>query len=101
LSVLFSFFSSFHFVIPKKKVRVDVPKELCFHFNEYRSINPNSTEHRGVKRVPPMVIHGFYKNVQEPSVGEEGFTSVVRLGLEHVELLGSEDDKQLMRSFVL
>jgi hypothetical protein len=44
---------------------VDVPKELCMHMNAFRGSNPRSVDPR---RVPDVVIHGFYKNVQKPTV---------------------------------
>merc|ERR1712232_108733 len=78
-------------------LRYDVPKELCFHLNAYRMLNTSSELHRAEK-VPSMIIHTFYKNVEEPQVAE-GFSKVYRLGLEHFELTGNVNTS-LMRSFI-
>lgn len=43
--------------IPIRAIRINMPKELCFHLNEYRALNVNSDENRGDQRVPKMVIH--------------------------------------------
>ncbi len=51
--------------VPIRAVYVDVPKELCMHMNAFRGSNPRSVDPR---RVPDVVIHGFYKNVEKPTV---------------------------------
>lgn len=80
-----------------RAVRIDVPKDVCFHLNRYRSLNPRSEEHRGTDRVPPVVIHSFFKNVEEPTAAE-GFDEVVRIGMQHFAFQGSSEDRQLMAS---
>jgi len=78
-------------------IRYDVPKELCFHLNAYRLLNTSSELHRAEK-VPAMIIHGFYKNVEEPKEAE-GFEKVYRVGLEHFKFT-DDVDTSLMRSFL-
>eukprot|EP00921_Rhytidocystis_pertsovi_P026617 GHVQ01042937.1.p1 GENE.GHVQ01042937.1~~GHVQ01042937.1.p1 ORF type:complete len:669 (+),score=113.12 GHVQ01042937.1:200-2206(+) len=58
-----------------RAIYIDVPKDLCFHLNAYRMLNPHNCQHRGQK-VPDMFIHGFYKNFVLPTI-EEGFVQVV------------------------
>lgn len=83
-----------------RAVRIDVPKELCFHLNEYRALNSASVEHRGSERVPDMVIHSFFKGVEEPTLAE-GFTEVHTVKTEHLSLDGiSETDRRLITSFL-
>eukprot|EP00403_Amphidinium_massartii_P025160 CAMPEP_0178396230 /NCGR_PEP_ID=MMETSP0689_2-20121128/13624_1 /TAXON_ID=160604 /ORGANISM="Amphidinium massartii, Strain CS-259" /LENGTH=542 /DNA_ID=CAMNT_0020016903 /DNA_START=39 /DNA_END=1667 /DNA_ORIENTATION=+ len=79
-------------------IHYDVPKELCFHLNAYRMLNTSSELHRPEK-VPSMVIHGFYKNVQAPKVSE-GFSSVYRVGLEHFAVAAKDANLDLLRSFI-
>jgi len=45
-----------------RAVYFDVPKDFCFHANDYRAIY--GTEKRD--KVPPMIIHAFYKNAVRP-----------------------------------
>merc|ERR1711982_70145 len=70
-------------------IRDDVPKELCFHLNAYRLLNTKSKLHRAEK-VPAMIIHSFFKNVEEPKEAE-GFEKVLRVGLEHFRLTEDVD----------
>ena len=90
--------------VPCRALRFDVPKEFSFHMNEYRALNSDSTEHRAKggkpERVPAMVIHGFYKNVKEPTVAE-GLAEVATFTLDHFKLEGSDADKDLICSFLL
>jgi len=79
-------------------VHIDVPKEMCFHLNSYRLLNPASKHHRD-ERVPDMVIHSFYKNVKLPTVSE-GFAQTYRLGLEHFKIHESDADPKLLRTFL-
>jgi len=78
-------------------IRFDVPKDLCFHLNTYRKLNAKDDLHRA-ETVPSMVIHAFYKNVEEPDK-KEGFAQVFRAGLEHF-CLRDDTDLSLMRSFL-
>lgn len=85
--------------VPCRAVHLDVPKALCFHLNACRVLNTQHALHRD-KRVPDVVIHTFYKHLQQPTTAE-GFAEVLTLGLEDFELLGSDRDKRLVTSFVL
>lgn len=49
-----------------RAVVVDASKPLCFHMNEFRSVDPNNLEDK--RKVPAMVIHSFFKLGQEPTV---------------------------------
>mmetsp|Transcript_8974 Transcript_8974/g.11896 ORF Transcript_8974/g.11896 Transcript_8974/m.11896 type:complete len:509 (-) Transcript_8974:211-1737(-) len=61
--------------VPVRCVRVNVPKDICFHLNTFRSVNPYAVDNR---KVPSMVIHGFFKNVEEPTTNE-GFCAVEKV----------------------
>jgi bifunctional polynucleotide phosphatase/kinase len=78
-----------------RAVRIDVPKEVCFHLNTYRALNTRSEEHRGTDRVPAVVIHSFFKNVEEPTTAE-GFDEVVGIGMQHFAFDGCSDDRRLI-----
>eukprot|EP00039_Didymoeca_costata_P009686 m.128967 g.128967 ORF g.128967 m.128967 type:complete len:495 (-) comp14569_c0_seq1:162-1646(-) len=86
--------------VPCRFVRIDVPKDFCFHLNEFRSLCSESKEHRGVDRVPSMVIHMFFKNVQEPTK-KEGFAGGVTVGIDHFELDNTNPNLPLLKSFLL
>lgn len=75
----------------------DVPKEFCFHMNKYRMLHKGSALHRPEK-VPSMVIHSFYKSVQEPKK-QEGFGEVYRIGLEHFDIDTKDANVALLRCF--
>jgi bifunctional polynucleotide phosphatase/kinase len=51
--------------VPIRAVYVDIPKELSMHMNVFRGCNPKSADPR---KVPDMIIHGFYKNAVKPTV---------------------------------
>lgn len=76
----------------------DVPKEACFHFNLYRLLNKKCGLHRPEK-VPEMIIHAFYKNVDKPTE-KEGFDKVYTVGLEHFAVDKDGVDLELLRSFL-
>lgn len=78
-------------------VLYDVPKELCFHLNAYRALNTASHLHRPEK-VPSMIIHSFYKNLERPQPAE-GLEEVYRVGLEHFAIAEGADTT-LLRSFL-
>jgi len=63
--------------VPCRCVWMKTTKEESFHMNALRGAigDVNSNDKRSV---PGVVIHSFYKNVQEPTVGE-GFEEVVEL----------------------
>eukprot|EP00386_Alphamonas_edax_P007208 GDKI01023932.1.p1 GENE.GDKI01023932.1~~GDKI01023932.1.p1 ORF type:complete len:409 (+),score=99.98 GDKI01023932.1:19-1245(+) len=85
--------------IPVRVVYIDVPKDLCFHMNAYRMLNPRVPEHRKQK-VPAMIIHSFYKNVEVPNTSE-GVSEVITLGLQDFQLsCETKEDEKLMRSFL-
>eukprot|EP00914_Ancora_sagittata_P026667 GHVO01052457.1.p1 GENE.GHVO01052457.1~~GHVO01052457.1.p1 ORF type:complete len:387 (-),score=58.90 GHVO01052457.1:492-1652(-) len=57
-----------------RAVYLDVPKEFCFFLNRYRTLCVDTIEYRD-KEVPPMVIHGFFKNIQRPTE-KEGLSTI-------------------------
>jgi len=87
-------------------VVVELPKDLCFHLNAYRALDEKSDQHRKDK-VPDMVIHSFYKNRKLPKGADapddfvaqedEGFDSVVTVGMEHFRPAGNVDTAMLRR----
>ncbi|KAF0694865.1 Aste57867_14265 [Aphanomyces stellatus] len=87
--------------IPIRAFYLDVPKPLVFHLNEFRmlqkQLHPDRSEAK--PNVPDMIIHGFFKNVEEPTTAE-GFTSVVKLPFIPASTL-PDDDKKLLTSFLL
>eukprot|EP00397_Hematodinium_sp_SG-2012_P036814 GEMP01039795.1.p1 GENE.GEMP01039795.1~~GEMP01039795.1.p1 ORF type:complete len:390 (+),score=94.85 GEMP01039795.1:78-1247(+) len=57
---------------------VDVPKDYCFHANAYRSfITPTD-------KVPSMIIHSFYKNLQKPT--DKECDAIFQYSLEHLKV---------------
>jgi len=84
--------------VASRAVLLDVPKELCFHLNRYRSINTRSPEHRA-ESVPALVIHSYFKSV-EPPTKEEGFADVLKISLDDFCFRGSSEDLALVRSFL-
>jgi len=71
--------------VPIRCIWLDIPKDLSFHLNTFRSIQkPSSSEdktdddERG-RKVSSAVIHTFYKNYQEPKE-REGFDRVTKIG---------------------
>eukprot|EP00922_Rhytidocystis_sp_ex-Travisia-forbesii_P052362 GHVS01077675.1.p1 GENE.GHVS01077675.1~~GHVS01077675.1.p1 ORF type:complete len:366 (+),score=70.51 GHVS01077675.1:286-1383(+) len=84
-----------------RAVHLDVSKELCFHLNAYRLINPRTQLHRA-KRVPDMVIHSFFKNIAPPQASE-GFAEVSTITTANFTPgpFESDEDKRLFHSFLL
>ncbi|CEM03257.1 unnamed protein product [Vitrella brassicaformis CCMP3155] len=86
----------------KAKVRavyMDVPKDLCFHLNAYRELNPRVREHK--KKIPPMVLHSFYKNREVPQKSE-GIDEVITLTIKNFEPgpFADPSDEKLLKSFL-
>lgn len=86
--------------LPARAVLLDVPKELCFHLNAYRALNPSSPEHRGADRVPSMIIHAYFKSVDPPTPAE-GFVKVVVASTAQFVPKGSAEDIALLKSFLV
>uniref|UniRef100_A0A0G4EZI3 Polynucleotide kinase 3'-phosphatase n=1 Tax=Chromera velia CCMP2878 TaxID=1169474 RepID=A0A0G4EZI3_9ALVE len=86
--------------VPARALVLEVPKEFCFHTNAYRSFSKSSQESRAHK-VPPMVIHSFFKNVERPTK-EEGFEDVLQWSLKDISLgpFASAEDETLFKSFL-
>ncbi|ETV98649.1 polynucleotide kinase 3'-phosphatase [Aphanomyces invadans] len=90
--------------VPVRAFYLDLPKALVFHLKEFRMLTSSDASK---PTVPDMVIHGFFKNVQVPTVAE-GFASVVHVPfvpLPHLVAEPSasfvEQDKALLTSFLL
>jgi hypothetical protein len=64
--------------IPVRCFFFDYPKDLSFHLNNLRSVNIFRTHN--TKAVPDVVIHTYYKNLEEPSLAE-GFEEVKKISL--------------------
>eukprot|EP00922_Rhytidocystis_sp_ex-Travisia-forbesii_P052360 GHVS01077673.1.p1 GENE.GHVS01077673.1~~GHVS01077673.1.p1 ORF type:complete len:132 (+),score=12.04 GHVS01077673.1:656-1051(+) len=84
-----------------RAVHLDVSKELCFHLNAYRLINPRTPLHRA-KRVPDMIIHSFFKNCVPPEISE-GFEDVTKITTANFTPgpFGTDEEKKLFHSFLL
>jgi len=63
--------------VPIRAVFLNYPKQMCFHLNAYRLLNPRVPEHRKEK-VPQVTIHSFYKYLEIPRC-DEGFDEVIQL----------------------
>jgi bifunctional polynucleotide phosphatase/kinase len=59
--------------IPVRCFFFKYPKELVFHLNNLRDINLGRKHH--TKSVPDVVIHTWFKNMEEPSLSE-GFKEI-------------------------
>jgi bifunctional polynucleotide phosphatase/kinase len=62
--------------VPVRCFFIKIPKTLSFHLNNLREINV-SRQHSS-KSVPSVVIHTWYKNIEEPSLAE-GFKDVIEI----------------------
>ncbi|CAM9541015.1 unnamed protein product [Choristocarpus tenellus] len=67
------------------------PKEVCFHLNAFRACNPWGGERR---RVPDVVIHTWFKNVEPVDASQEGFKSVVEIPFV-AKGFKTEDEREL------
>eukprot|EP00919_Chromeraceae_sp_WS-2016_P040494 GHVR01096652.1.p1 GENE.GHVR01096652.1~~GHVR01096652.1.p1 ORF type:complete len:189 (-),score=39.38 GHVR01096652.1:206-772(-) len=68
--------------IPCRCVLMDVPKDLPFHLNRFRSLAPTSVGARAHK-VPSVVIHTFFKRLEPPTI-DEGFSDVINIKIENI-----------------
>lgn len=59
--------------VPARAIWVDVEKPQAQHMNVYRGMMPSPDK----RAVPDMVIHTFYKQLEEPRTSE-GFAEVRR-----------------------
>lgn len=73
-----------------RAIVLDVPKEYCFHANAYRDYTTS-----GRDKVPSMIIHGYYKNVEKPTSAE---CEVVTYTLDNLKIL---DGNEKMRLFLV
>jgi bifunctional polynucleotide phosphatase/kinase len=60
--------------IPIHFLRIVIDKRVVFHMNKVRSHHSRGTR----ENVPSIVIHSFFKNMQDPSK-EEGFASITSI----------------------
>jgi len=87
--------------IKARAIFINYPKELCFHLNAYRMLNPRIEEHRKVK-VPAMIIHSFYKYVEKPRI-DEGLHEVIELTPDNFCLgpFDNKEDETLINMFLV
>ncbi|KAK8810718.1 hypothetical protein WA158_007293 [Blastocystis sp. Blastoise] len=63
------------FKIPIRCLLMTLEKPICMHLSVFRTGNIWREENR---KVPDMIIHAFYKNMEKPTV-QEGFKSVLSI----------------------
>ncbi|KAG1699803.1 hypothetical protein DVH05_012695 [Phytophthora capsici] len=77
--------------LPIRCFVMDVDKPLSMHLNTFRSLTEQ-------KKIPDVAIHGFYKNLVEPTI-TEGFVEVVKVQFR-IDKNISEADQVLLRSYI-
>eukprot|EP00743_Colponemidia_sp_Colp-15_P000382 GILK01000439.1.p1 GENE.GILK01000439.1~~GILK01000439.1.p1 ORF type:complete len:422 (+),score=77.69 GILK01000439.1:114-1268(+) len=83
------------FGVPARAIHIDIPKDLAFHMNAYRLVNPRSTDKR---KVSDVVIHSFFKQLQPPTV-DEGFHAVHKVDFVPGPF-DCEDDRILFSQYI-
>lgn len=83
--------------ISMRAIVLKYPKGLCFHLNTYRMLTPNKEQQRD--KVPAMIIHSYFKNMQPPTENE-GFSEVVELTVDRFEIDNERADVDLMKMFL-
>eukprot|EP00918_Siedleckia_nematoides_P054454 GHVU01118948.1.p1 GENE.GHVU01118948.1~~GHVU01118948.1.p1 ORF type:complete len:424 (+),score=78.98 GHVU01118948.1:3165-4436(+) len=79
-----------------RALHIDIPKDLCLHLNAFRE----AVREEGDKpRVPVIVIHKFYKDLQPPCVETEGLDGVLRLP-QLVDVSLPSHREALLKSFL-
>eukprot|EP00742_Colponemidia_sp_Colp-10_P016472 GILJ01018880.1.p1 GENE.GILJ01018880.1~~GILJ01018880.1.p1 ORF type:complete len:376 (-),score=52.85 GILJ01018880.1:168-1295(-) len=81
--------------VPARAVVLKVDKDVCFHLNAYRGVNPRTADRR---QVPSVIIHSFFKQYQHPTT-TEGFADVVQVPVS-VNPTDS-DDRRLLTQFLV
>merc|ERR1711972_546751 len=74
-------------------ILVDVPRELCFHLNNYRVLT------EGTESLPPVAVNVYYSNFQRPQ-RSEGVEEVIELTLGHFALQADAAGNRLLRCFL-
>ncbi|KAL8011025.1 putative BRCT domain, HAD-superfamily hydrolase,subfamily IIIA, polynucleotide kinase 3 phosphatase [Plasmopara halstedii] len=77
--------------IPIRCFVMDVGKPISMHLNTFRALKKQ-------KNIPPVAIHGFYKNFVAPTV-DEGFAEVVEVQF-CINYNFSEADQTLLQSYL-
>ena len=78
------------FEVPVRCLLFETPKDVCMHNNYQRKVNGHR-KHMS-KAVPPIPIHGFFKNSTKPSM-DEGFEEILKV--EFIpDIFQNENDKQ-------
>ncbi|KAF8820012.1 polynucleotide kinase 3 phosphatase [Cardiosporidium cionae] len=57
-------------------IRLEYPKEFCFHLNTYRMLKDPS-----IPKIPSVAIHSFFKYVEDPQL-DEGFSNITTFSIE-------------------
>lgn len=76
--------------VPTRCIFINIPKDLSFHINNLREINVFRSH--SSKSVASVVIHSWYKNLQEPSL-EEGFKDIVEIPFVPGPFQNSHDEE--------
>lgn len=77
--------------IPARCFVMDVDKPLSMHLNTFRALTKQ-------KSIPPIAIHGFYKNFVTPTM-KEGFKEIIKVQFR-VDGNLPEADQTLLRSYL-
>lgn len=78
---------------PVRVVYLDMPKQLCFHLNRYRSL-------KGGEALPAVAIQMYYSR-EEPPVASEGFEDIIHLTSQHfAPQCSTREDLYLIQSFL-
>ncbi len=75
--------------VPVRCFFFDIPKEVCMHNNQQRVTNPHR-QHLSSK-VPSIPIHGWFKNLEKPTLGE-GISEIVNIKFEPT-FVSDQDEK--------
>eukprot|EP01067_Filipodium_phascolosomae_P000742 Filipodium_phascolosomae@DN1542_c0_g1_i1.p1 len=80
-----------------RAVYLNYPKSLSFHNNAFRMLSPYGEKR---KKVPPMIIHSFFKNAEKPDKSE-GFEEVIVRTLENffAGYFQNPEEEELYHSF--
>ena len=99
--------------IPCRCVYLNVPKHVAFHLNKFRYVSASlflckkllpesdstgTSADRDGRKVPDMVLHAFYKNLELPS-SSEGFAEVITKPFTLVPFL-SKTEQDLFLSYL-
>ena len=78
--------------VPYRCILFTTPKEVCIHNNKQRG-GVNTARVHLSKKVPPVPIHDWFKNLEMPSIEKEGFSELIRIDFRAGPFVNDEDEK--------